>query len=141
VITSWNNEVWNDTLSNVIEAVYNNLNIPIMLFYLMDLKFESSAGLYHAINSYDQVCEHAAESSQSYLIISYSNSSACLHMSNYVEYPQSKWTPKDKYMILVILHSSWHDCKLPQSFIDLFKMFWTNYRILNVITMVKYLNT
>jgi hypothetical protein len=138
--TSWNNEFWNDTVSNVIEALYKNLNIPIILFYLTYLEFGIYAyALSDAIPFY-QVREYPAESSHSYLVISYSNSMVHLYISNDIEYPQSKWTPKDNYMILVILHSGWYDCNSQQSYINLFEAFWTKYWILNVITMVKYLN-
>ena len=138
--TSWNNEVWNDTVSNVIEAVHKNLKVPIILFYLKYLEFKSYTKITSSAYPSYQVREYPAESSHSYLIISYNNSMAHFHISNDREYPQSKWTPKDNYMILVILHRSWYDCNSPQRHIKLFQEFWTKYWILNVITVVKYLN-
>jgi hypothetical protein len=140
--TSWDNKIWNGTLSNVIAALHNNLNIPIMFYlkYEPNVYFKQEEHAYSA--SYgkpsEQVREYPAESSHSYLIIQRSNSTAYLYDDT--EYPQSKWTSKDNYMILVILHSDWYDCNSPQRYIDLFQTFWTKYWILNVITVVRYLN-
>lgn len=138
--TSWDNEFWNDTLSNVIEVVHKNLNIPFILFYLNYLKIRTHFSETTHRKLFDQVREYPAESSHSYLIISFSDWRASLHISSDEGYPQSKWTAKDNYMILIILHRSWYDCNSPQRYIDLFQKFWTKYRILNVITVVKYLN-
>jgi hypothetical protein len=137
--TSWNNEFWNGTVSNVIEAVHKNLNIPIILFYLKYLQLKNNTEITYGFSFYE-VREYPAESSHSYLIISCSNSTAHLHISDDRAYPQNKWTPKDNYMILVILHRNWYDSNSPQMYIKLFETFWTKYRILNVITVVKYLN-
>jgi hypothetical protein len=138
--TSWYNEFWNDAVSNVVEAVHKNLNIPIILFYLEYSRLYISNPDALIENTVDQVRDYPAESSHAYLIISPSDSEASLHISSKADYPQSEWTPKDNYMILVILHRSWYDCNSPQSYIHLFKDFWTKYWILNVITVVKYLN-
>ena len=140
MVTSWNNEFWNDTVSNVIEALHKNLNIPVTLFYLEYLETPRGIAYESSPRLIKQVREYPAESSHSYLIISYSGSTASSHISNEAEYPQMEWTPKDNYMILIILHRSWYDCNSPQSYTELFDTFWTQYWILNVITMVKYLN-
>lgn len=140
IATSWDNEFWNDTVSNVIEAVHNNLNIPIILFYFNYLNFQSDVLYLSVPKQIDKVRGYPAESSHSYLIISFSDFMASLHIGNDAGYPQSKWTPKDNYMILVILHRSWYYCNPPQSYIELFEKFWTKYWILNVIAVVKYLN-
>jgi len=138
--TSWDNKFWNDTVSNVIDAVHKNLNIPIILFYLKYMEFKREKNQIPYAMPFYQVRGYPAESSHSYLIISRSDSTAHLHISNDTEYPQSKWTAKDNYMILVILHRSWYDSNSPQRYINLFQTFWTKYWILNVITVVKYLN-
>jgi len=134
--TSWNNEFWNDTVSNVIEAVHKNLNIPIILFYL----FETDTKYGFFSRTQNQVRGYPAESSHSYLIISCSNPTAYLDISNGIQYPQSEWTPRDNYMILVIMDKHLYDCNSTQSYIELFQTFWEKYWILNVIIMVKYLD-
>jgi hypothetical protein len=139
--TSWNNEVWNDTVSNVIKAVHKNLNVPIILFYLKYLEFGLGVSYQFFAYSFDQVREYPAESSHSYLIITNSDVAAYSHISDDGKYPQNKWTQKDNYMILVILHRIWYECKTPQIYTALFQKFWVQYRVLNVITIVKYLNT
>ncbi|GFG31690.1 hypothetical protein Cfor_04838 [Coptotermes formosanus] len=140
VATSWNNEVWNDTVSDVIESVHKNLNIPIILFYLNCFGLVYAASFEFIGKSVDQVREYPAESSHSYLIISYSVESAYSHIYDDTGYPQNKWTQKDNYMILVIFHKSWYRYNSPEMYKLLFHTFWEKYSILNVVTVVKYLN-
>ncbi|KAJ4446161.1 hypothetical protein ANN_12854 [Periplaneta americana] len=44
-------------------------------------------------------------------------------------------------MILVIAHEEWYDCEMEHSYFNLFEELWTKYWILNVLTVVKYVNT
>lgn len=136
--TSLSNRVWNHTISNLIEIMYKTLNIPIILIYLNPPEIlKKSVPLWGPV---DQVREYPPESSHSYLIITYSENNAYSYIDYDAEYPKNEWTPKDNYLILIILHNDWYTCNIPQNYEGTFEILWNKYWILNVVTMVRYLN-
>jgi hypothetical protein len=136
--TSSNNRIWTDTISNLIEALFKTLNMPIIFMYvtpsysiLRSVEFSAQV---------DKVREYPPESSHSYLIITYSELDAYSYIFHEAEYPKNKWTPKDNYLILIILHNDWYACSMPQKLEDIFDVLWNKYWILNVVIMVRYQN-
>jgi hypothetical protein len=138
IAASSSNRIWTDTLSNLIEAMYKTLNTSIIFMY-----WTPSDAILKSVTfsvQLDEVREYPSESSHSYLIITYSELDAYSYIFYDAEYPKNKWTPKDNYLILIILHNDWYACNMPQKREDIFDILWNKYWILNVVIMVRYRN-
>ncbi|XP_021937037.1 uncharacterized protein LOC110838289 [Zootermopsis nevadensis] len=118
--------------------MYKHLNIPIILTYFK--AFETYPGRSLHPISLDYVREYPPESYHSYLIISHSEMNTYLYTYDSTSYPQYEWTSRDNYLILTILHSSWHAGGTTDMYGSTFLNLWTKYQVLNVITIVKYMD-
>jgi hypothetical protein len=145
LVAPYSGTLWNNTVSDLI---HSELNIAVIIIEKESEYFGSTTLPHGEVSGSSgglippHIREYPVESAHSYMIISYSAQNA-LSYTRDTTYPQNKWTPKDNYLVLIMLHKSWHSCTNQQTseYVDIFSGLWTERNILNVITIVKCLES
>ncbi|KAJ4446165.1 hypothetical protein ANN_12858 [Periplaneta americana] len=139
------NRDWNSMISSLLQLFYEKLDIPIILVFLerisQSLLQNTNQNRVSFTTSPDEVREYPAESSHSYLLISYNEESASSYISAKYMYPRTEWTPKDNVLMLIIVSEIWNSYGTPPNYLNVFDQFWSIYWILNVIITVKNIDT
>jgi len=147
LVAPFSDTVCHDTVSNMIIIMHSRMNIPVILIEEEEEEEEEDGQLEYSLSVEPQsittdVREYPAKSAHSYMIITYNILNALSYTTD-KKRPQNEWTPKDNILILIILHKSWYSCAKQQilEYVNILKNMWTEHKILNVIAIVKHLDS
>ncbi|KAJ4446162.1 hypothetical protein ANN_12855, partial [Periplaneta americana] len=143
IVDLHNIPIWNDLISNIVQGLQEKLNLTVIMIRRIVIRqdFQSpEEEMELDTTTLTEIRDFPPESLHSYLIISQGEKNAEFHVTQ-KSYPADELTTKDNYMILIVAHEEWYDCNKEHSYFNVFDELWTEYWILNVLTVVKYINT